>query len=447
MKGSNERGVRSTSWASVTGAFYVGILLLLLLGHSGWAQTPEFDDAVKSDPNRLMLMRGSPPPATKTVRVTDGTWREFPYSRWAFSHTRELLPSADVWRGDAPVSKLPRAERDLDEVAYTDLDGHPRTWAQMLSLTWTDGIIVLYQGRVVYEKYFGALAPNRQHIDMSVTKSFGGTLAAMLAARGKLEVSAPVTKYVPELKSTAWADATVQQVMDMTVGVDYSEDYADPNSGISNFLRAGGFLPIDANYKGPQTLYDFILTLKKSGAHGARFDYKSPNAQVLAWVLKRITGQPLSTLLSQEIWQKLGAEEDAYYVVDSVGTEQASGGLNTTLRDLARFGEMMRNDGRFNGQQIVPASVVADIRKGGDRDKFAITANKALHNWSYHNQWWISDWGAFCALGINGQALYIDPKSELVIARYASHPLAPNGANHAVSLPAYRAIGTYLTAH
>jgi CubicO group peptidase (beta-lactamase class C family) len=423
------------------------LLILPVITGSSLAQTPVFADADASDPNRLHLMQGSPPPPDKTVRVSDGTWRQFPYTRWSFSHTRELLPSSVVWRGDGAVAPFRHAERDLDSVVYTDMEGHSRTWREMLSLTWTDGIIVLHRGTIVYEKYFGALEAHRQHIAMSVTKSFAGTIAATLALQGKLNLAALVTDYVPELKTTAWGDATVQQVMDMTVGVDYSETYSDPDSGISRFLRAGGFLPTDARYSGPRTLDDYLFTLKKAGPHGDAFAYKSVNAQVLSWVIKRVTGRQLPELLSETIWQKLGAEEDAYYIVDSVGTEQASGGLNTTLRDLARFGEMMRNKGKFNGQQIVPASVVLDIEKGGDREKFAKAGYKTLPNWSYHNQWWVSDWGAYSARGLSGQLIYIDPTSELVIARFASHPIAANSGNDAVSLPAYRAVAAYLNHH
>jgi CubicO group peptidase (beta-lactamase class C family) len=434
--------LRRDPGALITRSLYAAALLTSLITAVSWAQIPEFADTAANDPNRGLL-----PPVNKTVRASASTWREFPYTRWSFSHTREILPSVDVWRGETAVTKLRRAERDLDSIVYTDMDGHSRSWREMLALSETDGIIVLHQGRVVYEKYFGSLEPHRQHITMSMTKSFTGTIAAALAFQGKLDLSAPVAAYVPELHETAWGDATVQQVMDMTVGVDYSETYADPKSGISGFLRAGGFLPAEASYDGPRTLDDFILTLKKEGTHGEAFAYKSVNAQVLSRVIQRVTAKQLSAILSETIWQKLGAEEDAYYLVDSVGTEQASGGLNTTLRDLARFGEMMRNNGKFNGQQIIPASVVADIQNGGDRAKFAKAGYKPLQNWSYHNLWWVSDWGAYCARGINGQVLYIDPKSELVIARFASHPIATSTGNDAVSLPAYRAAAAYLDHH
>jgi hypothetical protein len=147
------------------------------------------------------------------------------------------------------------------------------------------------------------------------------------------------------------------------------------------------------------------------------------------------------------IWSKLGAESDAFYTVDSIGTAGGGGGLSTTLRDLARFGEMMRLDGFYNGRQIVPKAVVEDIRSGASREHFAKAGFDTLPGWSYRDQWWIShdESGVFAARGIHGQVVWIDPKAEMVIARYASHPVASNPFIDRVSLPAYAAMAKKLS--
>ena len=170
------------------------------------------------------------------------------------------------------------------------------------------------------------------------------------------------------------------------------------------------------------------------------------NFDALGWVIRRATGKSVGDNLQDRIWSKLGAEQDAYFVVDTVGNEFAGGGMNAGLRDMARFGEMMRLDGRYNGQQIVPASVVADIRKGGDKANFAKAGYKTIPDWSYRNMWWVShnEHGAFAARGVNGQAIYVDPKAEMVIARYASHPLAANANMDPTSLPAFHALAKHL---
>lgn len=408
------------------------------------AQTPAYPDAAASDPAALGVMQGFPPAADKTIRFIDASSLKFPNTRWAFSHIRELVPTARVARDKGIPSKLPAAKKDLDQVKFTDMNGVSQTWKDMLALTYTDGVVVMHKGKVVYENYFGALDPDGQHIAMSVTKSFVGMLASMLVHEGKLDATAQVTKYLPELKDTAYGDATVRQVMDMTIGVRYSENYADPKAEVWAYAAAVGMAPIGFDYKGPRTAYDFLVGLQKEGEHDVAFAYKTVNTEVLAWILRRVSGQNLATLLSDRLWKKIGAEQDAYIAVDSIGAEVGGGGLNANLRDFARVGEMMRLGGKFNGQQIVPAAVVADIANGADKAKFAKAGYKLLPNWSYRNMWWVSDYGAYSARGIHGQAIYVDPKNHMVIARFGSHPIAANAAQDPLALPAYRAVAAYL---
>jgi len=415
-----------------------------------WAQgpAPSFPDAHATDPVALGWMIGSPPPAGKIVRFADGSFYKFPQTRWAFSHMRELVPTVTVPRGAGPVSALPRAERrDLDAVTFIPIGGTaPMTWAAAFDANYTDGIVVLHRGRIVYERYGGALTPERQHIVFSVTKSFVATLAGILMAEGKLDERATVGSYLPELQRSAFGDATIRQLLDMTTGLDYSEDYTDENSPVWNLGRAVGFLPIPPGYTRPATAYAYLASLAKAGAHGERFVYKTPNTDALAWVLRRVTGQTLHDLLRERIFSKLGAEQDAYFLIDSTGVEFGGGGLHMALRDLARFGEAMRLDGKFNGQQIVPKAFVDDVRRGGDRQKFAPAGYKTLPGGSYHSMWWVlhNAHGAYSARGIHGQAIYIDPAAEMVIARLASHPIGGNVGIDPMSLPAYDAVSNWL---
>ncbi len=425
----------------------------LALATQAFAQAtpPALPDAQASDPAALGWMVGSPPPADRVIRFADGSSYRFPQLRWSFSNFRQLVATSNVSRGSGAPSPLPRALRDdLDAVSFTPLGrSEPMTWAQSLAANYTDGIVVLHRGRIVYERYFGVLRPEGAHIAMSVTKSFFGTIGAMLVAEGRLDERALVGTLVPELKDTAFGDATVRQLLDMTTGLQYSENYADPKAEIWAHVRAGGVLPRPPGYQGPGTFYEFLQTVKKEGEHGQAFAYKTVNTDALGWVIRRVTGKSIGENLSERIWSKLGAEQDAYFTIDSVGNEFAGGGLNTALRDLARVGEMMRNDGRFNGQQIVPRAVVDDIRRGGDKALFAKAGYALLPGWSYRNMWWVShnEHGAYAARGIHGQAIYVDPKAEMVIARYASHPLAANANLDPTTLPAFHALARYLAAN
>jgi CubicO group peptidase (beta-lactamase class C family) len=232
----------------------------------------------------------------------------------------------------------------------------------------------------------------------------------------------------------------------MTTALRFSEDYTDPNAEIWAHAQAGNPLPKPKDYTGPRSYFEFLQNVRKQGEHGEVFGYKTANTDALGWVIARVTGRSLAELLSERIWRPLGSEQDAYFTIDSIGTPFAGGGLNTGLRDLARFGEMIRNGGKFNGQQIVPKAAVDDIRRGGDRVAFAKAGYTLLEGWSYRNMWWVThnEHGAFAARGVHGQTIYIDPKAEMVIARYASHPVAANAANDPTSLPAYDALAKHL---
>jgi CubicO group peptidase (beta-lactamase class C family) len=412
--------------------------------------TTETLDARTSDPGAIGWMVGSPPPSDKLIRFADASFTRFPRTRWSFSHMRELMPTAVVARRDAPVCPLPRAERDdLDAVTFQPLGAATTmTWAESLLANFTDGILVLHRGRVVYERYAGALDRHTPHIAFSVTKSFVATIAAALVHEGVLDASAPVPYYVPELAASGFADATVRDLLDMTTGMRYTEDYTDEHSSVWRFSRAGGFRPRPPGYDGPDSFYDFIRILPKESAHGERFAYKTVNTDTLAWVMRRVTGASTRELVRERLWSKLGVEQDAYFTVDSIGVEFAGGGMNLTLADMGRFGEMMRLGGAFNGQQIIPTAVVDDIQRGGRTDHFALAGYALLPGWSYRNMWWVSHnaHGAYTARGIHGQAIYVDPAAEMVIARFASHPLGANANLDPTSLPAYHALARHLMA-
>lgn len=428
-------------------AFLAALLSALTGATVIHAQTPS--DPVATSVEAMGWMQGFPPPPDKQLTFDNPASGVFPRNRWTFSHVRETVPTANVSRGTGVASALPAAPRDLDGITFKALvSGEELNFGQMLTRTYTDGILVMHRGRVVYEKYAGALTPERPHIGMSLTKSFVGTLAAVLVAEGKLDADAPVTRYLPEMKDTAYGDATVRQVMDMTVGVQYSENYADPKAEVWDYARAGGMLVQGPGYAGPKSFYEFLRTLKKEGTHGDDFAYKTVNAEVLAWVLRRVSNQSLAELLSDRIWRRIGTESDAYFMVDRIGTESGGGGLNTTLRDLARFGEMMRNGGRVGGVQVIPQAVIDDVRRGGDKEKFAKAGYTLLPGWSYRDMWWVTNnaHGAYMARGIYGQNIYVDPKAEMVIVRYAAHPVAANSGNDPLTLPAYEAVANALMA-
>lgn len=414
-------------------------------------QNKQYLSAGESDPIEMGWMQGFPPPKDKRLSAADGSFFEFPALRYSVSHMRQFLPTVNVSRGieNPPVPFEYDLDENIDTLTFVPWNSDEEiTWEASLGKNYTDGILILHQGKIVFEKYFAALTEVGKHALMSVTKSFTGTLAQMLVAEGVLDDSKTVVEYVPGLKDSAFADATVREVMDMTTALKFSEDYSNPDAEIWQYAIAGSPLPKPKDYDGPVGYDEYLETVQKDGEHGAAFAYKSVNADALGWIISKATGKPLNQLLSEKIWQPLGMEQDGYYNVDALATPSAAGGLSAGLRDLGRFGEMIRNQGSWQGEQIVPQSVIEDIQQGGSQEKFAKSDYDTLASkgWSYRDMWWITnnEDGAFTARGIHGQTIYIDPRAEMVLVRFASHPVAANSANDPYSLPAYQAVADYL---
>jgi len=405
-------------------------------------------DAISSDPVAMGWMQGLPPAPDKRLDSARADHLRFPTHRHAFSFMREFLPTARVARGAGPVWELPLSLRDdLDGVSFTTLDdGRRLTWAQSLAVNFTDAVLVLHRGSIVCERYFGVTRRDTPHIAFSVTKSFVGVLAQMLIDEARLDPCAPVAELIPELRDSGFARASLRQLMDMTTALDFSEEYTDPGSGIGAMSAALGLTPRAPDYAGARDVYAFLPSIAQAGEHGREFHYRTCNTEVLGWIIARTEGKRLDRVLSERLWIPLGMEQDADFLIDPSGMPFAGGGLNPVLHDMARFGEAMRCSDYGNGRQVIPAEVVAAITSGGSKTAFASAGYAFLPGGAYSSQWWImpGDHGAYAARGIHGQAIYIDPLAELVIARFASHPIAANRALDPASLPAFRALGEYL---
>jgi CubicO group peptidase (beta-lactamase class C family) len=403
-------------------------------------------DGESSDPKLLGLMEGSPPPPDQRIRFQDDRFLEFPQIRWTLSHMRELCPTTNVWRGEGGATDLgridPATAAAIDALQFEDTAGHSRTFGDSHHEVYTDGIVILHRGRRVYERYFGALQAHVPHACFSITKSYAATIAATLIHEGVLDDERLVSHYLPEMANGAYGDATLRQVLDMQIGVGYSEEYADPHAQIWAYARAGGLRSRPPDYSGPGNFYESLLALRKQGEHGRAFAYKTVNTEVLCWVMKRVTGARIESLLSDRIWSRIGCEQDAYLTVDSIGVAMGGGGMSASLRDLARFGELMRCEGAARGRQLLPAAVIADIRRGADPVKFAMAGYQQLAGYSYRNMWWVSHGplGVFEGRGIHGQRLYIAPAADVVIARFSSHPIATNAANDSITMPGFAAV-------
>lgn len=392
-----------------------------------WASlaAPVSSQTVLPSDNESSVMQGFPPPSDQIVnRANQIQQRNL---RWSLSHMRMLMPTDVIRRGQGPISGFP-VGKPLAPPAFKDQGGIFIDFGTWMRRTHADALIVVHDGSIVFEGYASGVDPATPHTIQSITKSFIGIAAEMLIADGKIDRNAKVSRYVPELASSAWADATIQQALDMTAAVRYNEDLKDPNSDVHRTyaFASGNFAP-PPDYRGPGNIYEMLERLPREGEHGAGFTYKTVHPEVIAWVVSRVTGQKLPRFLGERIWSRIGAEEDAYVTVDPAGTAMMGGGMSVTARDLARFGEMLRQEGHYNGQQIVPAAAVREVFKGGDVEKFrADPLRRSMVDFSYHDFWWKPPApGRIQGLGGFGQHLYINQTTGTVIVKFSSAAIGP----------------------
>jgi len=385
-------------------------------------------------------------PETKDAapEATLANWRQAPYSRWGFRNVRRLIPVAEIPRGEfaACFSRGPALELDRVEVP-----GQGGSVMRLLAESDTDGFLVLHRGAVVAEHYDHGLEVKTPHIVFSISKSITGLVAGILAGRGQLDPEAPVTAYVPEAAGSAYDGAMVRHVLDMTVGIRFTEDYVDPAGDVARYRVAMGWNP-PSEVARDGDLHSFVAGLPADGRpHGETFHYVSPNSDMLGWICERASGMRFAALMTELLWRPLWAEADAQITLDRRGAPRTAGGMCMTLRDLARIGELMRRDGRVGGTQVVPRAWVDDILDNGDPAAWARGDLAQLApQGRYRSQWYVLGPGrdVVCGIGIHGQWIYVDRAAELVIAKMSSQPVAVDDALDHRLLAGFRAIAQAL---
>ena len=393
--------------------------------------------------DELGLMRGSPPSPERLVTLTN--WMLAPYNRWGLQHVGEVVPVAPVPRGDRTWI-LPEGGRDLGSVMF-DVAGARWTVDQALDVLACDGILVLHDGSIAWERYANGMRADTRHLCFSVSKSVTATLAGILIGRGDLHPDALVVDLIPEAAASGWAGATVRHVLDMRTGIRWNEVYEDREGDVGAYRQAIGWWPRTGG-NAPTDGYALLTSLEADRPHGGAFDYRTPHTGMLGWLCERAGGDRLPALLSRELWQPLGAEHDAAIAVDPHGNAVAGSGFCMTLRDLARFGELWRLGGRAaDGHRIVPEAWVRDTVAGGEgsRAAYGAQAGGADRAWPeafYRNKWWILDPArpTYSGIGIHGQYVTIDGPSGVVMALFSSHPVADDDHAFRLVMRTFRAL-------
>ncbi len=339
-----------------------------------------------------------------------------------------LFPTARIRRGVGVVCTFERAPRDINGITYLAPGGCERTIKEMLDSSYSDAFLVIKGDAILSEQYFNGMDAGSHHLVNSVTKSFVGMLAGIVAARGELDVAQTVAHYLPEFTGCALAGTRVRQLLDMRAEVAYDEDYADPLTDFWHESAVVGWRPALKDEHSATSLSQYARRLSSpTQCRGGKWYYQTVLTNVLGMVLEHATGIDLATLLSTEIWSKLGAEQDASIVVDPSGFPYVGAGMSACARDLARFGAMLIGCGAYNGQTIVPHQWLKDTCRA---DPDTIDAfrrgdyGQVLPGWHYRNQVWVKDGahGVMAAIGIHGQTIYMDRDRRLVMVKLSSQP-------------------------
>ncbi len=355
----------------------------------------------------------------KRSDVTLANWRTAPFSQWAFQNVSEIVPSAVIAAASRP-QELHLDLGDLKGLEVTGIDGAPVSLEEFLRQSETDELVVMRHGRIVAEWSADHSDPDRPHIIFSVSKSLTALLAGILAGKGLLAFDRLVIDYVPEVAGSAYADATVQQLFDMEISVDFVEDYLDTSGGFDRYRRSTGWNPDRPDSPAPD-LKSFICSIGKGAwGHGEKHAYRSPNTDLAGIVVERAGGQRLAALIGDHLWKPMGARSAAMITVDRIGTARAAGGMSATARDLALTGELVRT----KGAGLIAEEFIGDLWTGGSRDAWKNGDQASLFpNGSYRNYWYETGEGELAAIGIHGQWIWVDPATATVIVKLSSQAL------------------------
>jgi len=332
-----------------------------------------------------------------------------------FPHMDDIFPTRTMVAADV-VFQFPEAATITlpERFVYA---GQKRSTKQLIEDTDTSALLVLKDGAVRFEQYYLTGGRDVRWISWSVAKSFVSALIGIAMDEGLIgSVEEPITKYVPGLSDSAYDGVSIKNVLQMSSGARWNEDYSDANSDIHQLGSA---------MAGDSSLADFVGTIKQATEPGTLCQYNSADTQALGMLLVSVTGRSIADYMQEKLGIPLGMESPGYWIIDSAGMEMALGGLNLTARDFAKIGELYRNKGVWGGQQIVPEAWVAASTQAdaGHLAPGKVVVGGHIFPFGYGYQWWIPDGevGEFSAIGVYNQFIYVDPSRKIVIVKLSAN--------------------------
>lgn len=372
--------------------------------------------------------------------ITLDNWKDFPFSTHTFQNVAELIPVKTI-HGAKKLS----IRRDIQEELLTSsyqLSDQPNSGLDILGQTFTDALIICKNGVIVSEYFANGMKEDSQHLTFSVSKSITGIVAGIILKKYQIDADSLISDFLEGTEGGAYKDATIRNLLDMTVSLDFDESYASKVGVYARYRQAMLWMPRNGGGEySDEDLAQFILSLPKAEVeHGYRFSYKSPNTDLLGLVLEKISNQPLADLISDNLWKKIGCGM-ATITVDEKEMARTAGGLSCSIEDLAIVGELMRGGGILNGEVIIDPMWVIDTFSRGDHEPWKRGEFfESFPEGSYRNQWYSIGEGQLCAIGIHGQWIYINAPAGVVICKFSCQPKADDDELDRTTLEFFRQI-------
>ena len=329
-----------------------------------------------------------------------------------FNRAYKIFPTSKLLASNEPASF--EVAQSIDLPSKFAFRGSLIDVEEFLSRTGTSALLIINDGKISYENYWLTGGKDVKWMSMSVSKSFISALVGIAIEQGYIDsVNDSITEYVPQLKNSAYEGIQIKDVLQMSSGARWNDDYSDPDSDV---MRSAKIFAIGGS------LDDFSASLTNELKPGTFNRYNSTDTQVLGMLLREATGISVTKYMQEVLWNPMGAESNAYWLIDSENMEMVYAGLNATARDYAKLGELFRLKGKFNGKQIVPSSWVTSSTTPDAPHLMPGENPLSDFPMGYGYQWWIpDDSDDFAAIGVYTQFIYVSPENNTVVVKLSAN--------------------------
>ena len=368
------------------------------------------------------IMKGSPPPIE--YQVTLDNWRKYPFNSWSFVNVRNLIPTSPIYNNPDKEVILQKQLIDIDDLVI-DHKNTSYKLKEIFKICDTDAFLVMHKGKIKFEFYDKFTRFNTPHIIFSVSKSLTSLLTGILVEKKVININNYISHILPETKGTAYEDATVRNVLDMSIASGFIEDYTGQAEIFKKYRSSTGWdLPETNSTQTVKGLHDFLCSMPKSNQkHGKKYHYCSPHSDLLGWIIERASGENYSKIMADLLFKKAGMNHEANVTVDKWGASRAAGGISVSPYDLLLLSELVRNHGSNKNGQVIPAAWIEDFVNNKNNNSYLNQDNlERFPNGNYRSKWYQTGFkdNEYCAIGIHGQNIWINPQKEITIVRMSS---------------------------